>query len=103
MADKKKELDPKTETPEFLYQLTQKFMLGYIQQPSIPKEKQQEFARLCLDNKKEITRGKASFTVLDPAPVRKWFAGEFFPELLKKKKTKSEPSFFDQIEALLKD
>ena len=102
MAEKKKELDPKTETPKYLYQLTQKFMLGYIQQDSVPKAKKREFAKMCLANKKEVTRGKTTFTVLDATPVRKWFAGEFFPDLLKKKKTKTEPSFFDQIKELLK-
>ena len=99
--EKKKELDPATEKPEFLYQLTQNFMLGYIKQESIPKKDKKWFVDLCKANKKEVTRGKATFEVLDISPVRKEFAKKYFPDLAEKKKAGKKKSFFDELDELL--
>ena len=101
MADKKKELNPLTDTPEFLYQLTQDFMLGYMKQDKISKADKKWFVSLCKDNKKKIKRGDAEFEVLDASPVRKEFAKKYFPNLIEKKKSGKKKSFFDELEELI--
>lgn len=101
MADKKKvvELDPTKDVPQYLYQITQEFMLGYIKQKKISNEDRKWFKELCLENKKEVTRGNSTFTVLDISPVRKGFAEKFFSDIEFGKKPK-KPSFFDELDSL---
>lgn len=99
MAEKKVELDPKTQDPKFLYHLTQPYMMEYVKAKCNDADKEW-FAKLILANKKTVKRGDSSFTALDQTKVRKEFAKKFFPELLNTKK-KARPSIFDEAEALL--
>ena len=102
MADEKKkiELDAKTQDPKFMYHLTQKYMKDYVQVRGT-KEDQIWYYKLVLANKKKVKRGKAEFDVLDLTKVRKAFAKRFFEELGKKGPKK--PTYFDEIEKLLKE
>lgn len=104
MADKKIELDPKTQDPKFMYHLTQEYMKGYVQAKA-SKADQIWFYKLVLseEGKKQVTRGGKTFDVLDQTYVRNAFAKKFFPELLENKKKKGKPSYFDEIAALLAD
>ena len=96
-----KELDAATEDPKFMYHLTQTYMKEYVQK-RCSKEDQIWFYKLVLGSKKEVTRGGKTFEVLDQTKVRQAFAEKFFSNLLDKK-SKSKPSYFDEIAALLAD
>ena len=100
MAEKKEvvELNAAKEDPKFLYHLTQKYMLDYVQKRGTVAD-QKWYYKLVLANKKKVERGGKTFDVLDQTKVRKEFAKKFFPDLLKKAK---KDSYFDKIEALLK-
>lgn len=104
MADKKKtekvELDAAKENPKFLYHLTQKYMKDYVQKKGTVED-QIWYYKLVLASKKQVTRGDATFDVLDLTKVRKEFVSRFFPGLGERKANK--PSYFDEIEKLLKE
>lgn len=95
MADEKKvELDAKTQDPQYLYHLTQKYMLDYVENRGTTKD-QKWFYELVLASKKTVKRGESEFDVLDTTKVRKEFAKRFFPDLGKRDKKKE--SYFDII------
>lgn len=98
MADKKKELDAKTEDPKYLYHLTQKYMTDYVDARGTIDD-QIWWYELVLQSKKQVTRGDSEFTVLDLSKVRKAFAERFFSNLGKKESKK--PSIFDIAEKRL--
>lgn len=99
MAEKK-ELDAKTQDPQYKNQLTQNYMLDYVLARGTKKD-QIWYYKLVLDSKKPIKRGDKEFVVLDVQSVRKAFAEKFFPDLGKAKPKKV--NYFDKIEALLKE
>ena len=99
MAEKKAELDAKTQDPQYMYQLTQNYMLDYVQARGTKKD-QIWYYKLVLGSKKPVKRGEKEFEVLDIQAVRKAFASKFFPDLGKARPKKV--SYFDKIEALLK-
>ncbi len=102
MAKKKEELSI-SENPKYLYQLTQKYMLGYVKERGT-KEDRIWYAKLGIENQIPITRAGKTFDVLDIKTVREKFADRFFDYLLdnSKKNTKKE-SYVDQLKKLLEE
>ncbi len=91
-------LNPLTDTPTSLTQLTQSFMLQYMRAKGSDEEKAW-FKELCNANALQRTNnlnGKPT-QVLSLQPVRRAFAEKYFPQLLKKKQGKT---FFDELNEL---
>ena len=97
---KKEELDVQ-QNPQFLYQLTQNYMLGYVKARGT-KEDRVWYAKLGLANQKKVTRAGKDFEVLDIQKVREEFVKRFFPNLLERKKNGAKkPTYKNELEALL--
>ncbi len=95
----KSNLNPATDTPSTLTEITQDFMLGYIKAKATEEEKQW-FKKLCNDNikkKKNNLTGQEVDTV-DIKVVRHEFALKYFPNLIKTKKKGS--TFLDLVNEL---
>lgn len=91
-------LNPLTDTPASLTQLTEHFMLQYIRAKGSDEEKAW-FKELCHANAVQRTNnlnGKTTKALSLP-PVRRAFAEKYFPQLLRKKQGKN---FFEELDDL---
>lgn len=98
----KKEELKYTEKPQYLYQLTQKFMYDYVEHMGTVDD-QIWFAELGLANQKKIERAGKEFEVLDIQEVRKQFAARFFDYLVDENKPKAnkKKSYKSKLEEML--
>lgn len=90
-----------TEQPKYLYQLTQDFMLAYIENMASPDD-QIWFSDLVEASQKTVTRGNKTFTATDTQKVRDAFARKFFKYLVEKKSNNHKPSYVDKVRELRK-
>ena len=93
-------LNPMTDEPKKLAELTQKFMLDYIKLKGTPEDKKW-FVELCESNLETKVNNltHAEIQSVKIKPVRKAFASRFFSHLLKKKGKK--PTFLEEVRGLL--
>lgn len=94
-SEKHVELDAKTQDPKYLYHLTQKYMLDYVNARGT-NEDVIWYCELVLKNKKKVKRGDKEFEVLDLTPVRKAFVERFFDDNFGKANKKKD-SYFDIV------
>lgn len=91
-------LNPLTDTPTSLTQLTKNFMLQYIKAKGTDEEKAW-FKELCNAHAVQRTNNLNGKTTkaLSLQPVHRAFAEKYFPQLLRKKQGKT---FFDELDEL---
>lgn len=99
MAKDKKTEIPYTQEPEFKYQITQQYMLDFVENTQ-PPEVQLWYCDLVDTSKKTIDRGGKSFETLDIEAVRAAFIEKFFKEKFEKKKASSKPKYQDKVNEL---
>ena len=95
----KSNLNPLTDTPSTLTQVTQGFMLEYIKAKGSDEEKQW-FKKLCNANiiKKKNGLTGEEVDALDTKVVRREFVAKYFPHLVKQKK--KGVTFLDMVNEL---
>lgn len=84
IMSKKVRLNPLTDEPRLLTDLTRDYMLGYVK--SLADEKEIKwFASVCKENIKEKTNqlNKEKVKTIDLPVVRRAFADRYFPNLIK--------------------
>lgn len=100
---KKEALNPLTDKPQSLSDLTLNYMLGYIKAKGTEKDKKW-YAQVVKSywGKKYNNLAKAEIEgVTDIPALRRDFADRFFPNLLSKKREKAKKSYLDMVNELL--
>lgn len=84
----KTKLNPLTDKPQNLTDITQDFMLEYMRKVATATEEKEWFKKLCNDNvdTKVNNLTKEEVKVIKLKVVRKAFAERYFPTLVKAKK-----------------
>lgn len=93
----KKTLNPLTESPKSLVDITKEFMLAYMKSSKATQEDKAWFKKLVNDNKKQIANNltKTSIDSADWKIVKRAFAERFYPNVLVK-----ASDFFAELENL---
>ena len=101
MSKEKNTEIPYTQVPEFKYQITQKYMLDYVENTKGPED-WIWYADLCDASQKEVTRGNKTFESLDIEKVRTAFIDRYFIDTFEAKKKTAKPTYKKKINDLRK-
>ena len=100
---KKEALNPLTDKPQSLSDLTLNYMLGYIKAKGSKEDKKwyAEKVKSYWGKKFNNLSKKEIEAVTDIPALRRDFADRFFPNLLSKKRGKTKKSYLDMVNELL--
>ena len=102
MAKEKKQELSWREDPEFLYQITKKYMKDYVQNRGTIDDIIW-YGELVLQSEMEVKRGEKVFKALDIQKVRGQFVERFFNDKFNGEKKSTKPTYRDEIEEMLKN